>query len=275
MGSYPDPETTKIFARLGVLEEQKAAREKELREARYSGYSRRRTLTISFVDGRTLRVECFSEAFAHAEIIDEIPEDFDLRMRCGDIDLWIRTDPYSGLTVTASPQENEAVRDLYGDVKGWLKTIRTSKWWRAWRGAASASFLLWLIWFGISSQILTNSFYGPTDYKTVARQLIEKGITAANRDQVLQAILAMEAGYAGPEKFHVGLGAWVFIVGGFLVCLVLTFAPKIVIGIGKGEQFVSWWKVWAKVVFVVIPLFVVANILAPLLVALISKRIGL
>lgn len=236
---------------------------------------RRRVLAISFADGRTLRVQSFSEAFAHAEIINELPVEFELRMVCGGIECEIgaEADWRVRLRVKISPQENEAVRDFFGDIKSWLRTIKPSAWLTWWRKTARVSFLIWMAWLAVSAGIVGYSVSATPDYKDIARQIVAKGVTSENRDQALQAILAIEAEYGSP-KFRPRLGVWIFVVGGFIACMILSYPPTMAIGMGKGEQRVFFWKTWIRIVFIFIPLFIASNILAPLLVGLISKKLG-
>jgi len=256
------------------FEKWKSTREKTLRD--YRRYGRRRVLTISFADGRSLRVQSFSEAYSHAEIINELPVAFELRMSCGDVLILIQTLDLSipRLTVSTSPEDAEAVQDLFGEIKGWLRIIKPSKWLESWSKAAEMAFFLWLGWFLVLAVLLSNAISTSTDYKSVARQIVEKGVTSENRDQALQTLLAIQADYRPAVTFHPSVGLWIFALGGLIACLILSYPPKIVSGLGKGEQRVSSWKTWIQIVFIFIPLFVASNILAPLLVDLISKKIG-
>ena len=249
----------------------RSAIESELRG--YLRYEQLRDLTIYFADGRKLRVESFSEAISHVEIIDELPVAFQLDFKCGNVSLSIETQDFSEsrLRVSASSPGNKAAQDLYGDVKNWLRNIKPSKWLAVWGKVADLSFLVWMAWFFGLWVISAISFTNSVDYKSVGRQIVEKGITPENRDQALQAILAIQSEY-GSMAFHPNVAFWIFVLGGFLACLILSYAPKIVIGLGKGEQRISSWKAWIKFVFAYIPLFVASNIVAPILVEFLSRK---
>jgi hypothetical protein len=256
------------------MEERRSSLDRSIRS--YGKYFRQRSVTIHFADGRKLRVQSFSEALSNVEIIDELPVDLKVKMICGNVEMSIETETYTlpTLTLSVSPSDDETARDLFGDLKSWLRTVRPSKWLKLWSWISVFSLGLWMSWFVCLSLFLVNSVSNSVDYKSIGSQIVAKGVTSENRDQALQVILAIQSGYGGSTTFHPGLRMWIFALGGFVACLILSYSPKIVIGLGKGEQRISAWRTWIKIVFVFIPLFIASNILAPLLVDLISRKLG-
>jgi hypothetical protein len=244
-------------------EQEKLVRESlERRAAEYST-----ALTLYLANGSRLRAKSFGEAVAHSEFSDVPASGFGLSLSCGALSMTLNSDSdlfSTNMSLVVSPSNAEGATNLFTEMRRWVRTVQAPLWQQWWCRLGHLRFIVWLAW---SFLVLMVTLYaiGLDDsyYKRQARDLVHEGINQSNQQKAIQTILAIQADVAGPTQRNLGHRYWFFLLGSLAVCLMLTYPPKFVLGLGSGEDKIKRWRAWTKFVFVSIPGFVASSFLWP------------
>jgi|SRR5882672_1404373 len=242
---------------------------KELIEGRshlYKTYSSRlkRVISVYLKDGKRIEVDSFQEAARHPELLEEVPHKFDLRLECGEIDCSMSL-TNSFLSIRVSPENLPEARDLFVSVKQWTARVRPPKWLEVWK---RVNGLQWLAWILIVCIIVLNAT-GPKDeakkvYQNQAHQLLKDGLSPEEQLKATEISLALQSEYTPLGDNSKTPGWFLFLlVGGLGICIISSIIPGAVLGIGKGQNRVRFWRKWIWFVFAAIPGFIFINIIWP------------
>jgi len=237
------------------------------------------SLVLYFSNGGRLKAKSFQEAAAHAEISQNLATSFNLSVECGTISLRMTAESDSfdtELTLDVSPSDVEASKNLFSALKRWLREIQAPRLQQWWCTIGHARFVPWTA-FVIALFIALGASLGNPDsnyYKEQARELVKQGISPANQQKALETLLALESDYIAPVSHGVGHWFWFFFIGGTIVCLILSYPPKIVLGLGVGEDKIVRWRRWTRLVLVVVPGFIAANFVYPFIIQVIKRFVS-
>lgn len=233
-------------------------------------------LSIYFKDGTKLQAKSFREAARHAEINSALAEGFALAIEHRPVKVEIRAyDRSSEMTISASPSDNPAVTELYGDLRNWGQSVAPKPWQRVWvtTGHVVDSFL----WTALVLVALAVFFPSKQDesksyFQSQARELLKGGVNTSNERKALELLLAIESGYEAPSTNspHISRRSIAFVIGAFFCCLVFSFPPRSVLGIGRGEKRLAFWNRWLKFISVTVPAYLASIYLWPKLAALLN-----
>src|SRR5258706_1711545 len=111
--------------------------------------------------------------------------------------------------------------------------------------------------------------------KGQARELLKSGVNASNDKKALEILLAIESGYEAPpsppsSSPRISRRSTALVIGTFLCCLIFSFPPRSVLGIGRGEKVLQRWNWWLKFISVSVPGYLASIYLWPRLAALLS-----
>lgn len=260
-----------------ISEETKISRLKLVEESvrRSSTYKDKRILTLFLKTGSKVKVASFREALRLPELLEAVPVGFEVEVERGDVSCNIDLSRFDGtLSIKVSPENLTETREMLTTLQRWASTSSAPKWQQIWRRLNGLQWLLWVLMFFISSWILTSQIEEKSKglYKQQARQLLEGGISQDEQLKAVEVVLALQAEYVPPSTNTAAPLWWlIFIFGGLIICLILSFPPKAEIGIGKGLERINRWRVWLRVVFILVPAFLFTNTLGPYLYDLVSK----
>lgn len=233
------------------------------------------SVVVLFANGSRIVGSSFDDIEAHLEAAQNVPSGFSLTVESGLVTATVESDEiYHNLKVEVTPSTSEAATIFYSAMRQWAQRMKPPFWQKWWLTIVISPWIVWILWIGLAgfTWVGVANSSGNEYYKEQARQLVEKGITTDNQLKALQTLLAIQSDYSTTQQ-HLGRWFWFFLFGGSLVMLVLSYPPKIVIGLGRGEKRVILWQKWLKFVFVVVPSFVASNILWPIVSEAI-KRLG-
>jgi hypothetical protein len=234
------------------------------------------SLTIHFKNGTELHANSFREAARHTEINSAPIEGFRLLIVQRPVEVDIRTyDRKSELTISASPSDSSVVTDLFGDLRNWAQPVVPKPWQRIWVSTGHMlDSLLWVFWVLFALFVLfpskqdENKLY----FQTQARELLKSGVNASNERKALETLLAIESGYEAPPSSSspISRRSIALVVGTFFSCLIFSFPPRSVFGIGYGEKLLASWKGWLKFISVSVPGYLASIYLWPKITALLN-----
>jgi hypothetical protein len=241
----------------------------------YSDYAENRSITIHLEKNKRVVVKSFAEALRQQSLSDEMPVGFDDVLRSGEIKCEIELRKSGTLDISVSPEHLAESRELFAALQRWAQPIRPPKWQRFWASINPLQWMLLLFAISVSALAIGDS----TDsakrfYKEQAVHLLKDGVSQDEQLKAIEMILALETGFVPPSQSTPVPGwFWFLLCGGFVVCLVLSFPPKSIIGVGKGQEAINHWRIWMRIVFIIVPSFIFLNIIWPYLSTLISNRL--
>jgi hypothetical protein len=216
-------------------------------------------------------VKSFKDAISHAETSQRVATGFDLRISCGPVSLELSAETgYSTptLTLDVKPSGSEVVGNLYFALKRWLRGVAAPKWQRWWSAAGNLRLMVWITFLLVLTMgwAIVQGDSDSTYFKQQARDLIKQGVTKDNQQKAIETLLALQSEYPAPVvKYKTSYRFWFFCAGSAIVCLILSFPPPLVLGLGSGEDRIGYWRMWTRIVFFIVPTFVFSNLLWPLL----------
>jgi hypothetical protein len=232
------------------------------------------SISIHFSDDTKLSVRSFSEAMRHHHVTNKTPDGFRVSLRCGEVRCIVALrDDSGGLAIEVSPEGSPNANDLFGALKDWAMRSRAPSWQRFWHRRRALVVLLWWLWTSsvLAVPLVIYSEATKTDYKAEAAKLLSKGLSSGDQLKATEIMLALASDYTPARVVRFTLPGWYWFltVGGLALCLILSFPPNCVIGLGAGEARVRGWRVWLKLVFYSVPIFLFTTFLLPFLVRLV------
>ncbi|HEY0172311.1 MAG TPA: hypothetical protein VGB98_14905 [Pyrinomonadaceae bacterium] len=246
-------------------DEEEAEKQKlreELRKRISSRFRETRNITIYLKGNKKTVVSSFVDALRQQALLDEIPVRFEVTLRSGDIGCDIRIDRDGDLTIGVSPEHLSESRELFASVQRWALSVRPPAWQRWWVVLNFLQWPLFIIGLLIAASIASNS---ENTYKEQAVQLLKDGVTQDEQLKAIELILLLEAGLVPTGQGKTPGWFMFFLVGGLILCVILSVTPKSMIGIGKGEEKIKRWRIWLRIVFILVPGFIFVQILLPYL----------
>ncbi len=261
------------------IEEVKQTRRTEIRSLllnrSYSDYNQDRSLTIHLKKNKKVVVKSFDEALRQQSLIDEMPVGFRWVLNSGEIKCQIDLERNGTLDITVSPEHLPESRESFAALQRWAVSIRPPKWQQLWAFVNPLQWMLFFVVLFVSFVLVGDTEATAKRYhKEQAYQLLKDGISQDEQLKSIETLLALDAGYI-PPNLTVQTPSWLklLLYGGLLTFLALSFPPKSRIGVGKGERSIKSWRIWIRIVFVVVPGFVFLNMIWPWLSGIISQKL--
>jgi|SRR5580658_6773156 hypothetical protein len=230
---------------------------------------RKISLTLHFKNGTELHANSFREAARHTEINSAPAEGFALSIAHSPVQVNIRTsDRKSEMTISASPSDSPVVTGLFGDLRNWAQTVAPKPWQRAWVSTGHMlDMFVWMAWVVVALLVFLPSKQDESKlyFQSQARELLKSGVNASNEKKALEILLAMESGYEAPPSSSppISRRSIALVIGVFFSCLIFSFPPRSVLGIGRGEKLLARWNRWLKFISVSVPGYLASIYLWP------------
>ena len=224
-----------------------------------------RELLIFLSGDRRVPVPNFESAFREPLLVNETPIGFSLEVTVKNIRCKLCTGSFSSLTLSVSPDEKQEARRLFAALRNWIGTVNPPLFQVLWR---ALSPLQWSV-FAAVCWVAIQSVSDPAELARATRQtesleILRTGVSSTNQAKALELILSYQCGAipsAGSRQIPTRY-LW-FVVSGVVVCLALHFRPKILLGIGKGEDSISKWERWMTFVGITFPVWLVGTWIWP------------
>lgn len=227
-----------------------------------------RILTIFNTDGTQIQAPDFASVIQNPDVENRIVKGFRLSLKCANIECNLILRSYNpDITLDISPGTVDEARALFIAIKGWLNRVKAPLWQRI----AVGSFYGW--WWSIFIIILISSFGIFTkdispEWQQIkhAHDLLKNSIDNNDIRDSVATTLAIVSEYEKPNRHTVfSFPNWYvcLLIAILFLCLILTFLPKIVIGIGKGERSIIRWRRWLHFISYTIPIVVLSSFVWP------------
>ena len=205
---------------------------------------------------KTIVDKSIENILANPEFSDESPISFEAKFELhGDVFKQLQIELNNGysnrpsLTITLLPSTDQLIREAYSELKAWAQKYEPSLLLKVW---AKARFLSWLIWVELvvfTLILYSNFFSADTQFEDRARVLLEGGLSEDEATKALELILRDKYNiyYDGLSPLNFSLGWWeLVLLVGFVVCLLVSVKPPLIIGVGQEEKRLKRWKGWIK-----------------------------
>lgn len=233
----------------------------------------RREVTLKLSGNHELKAASFADAEGHPELLQRTAIGFNLvaQTERSKIEIELeRSDPFHEFRVSATPADDEGANELFTAVIGWAARVGPPFWLRHWN--MFVAMFAPVVYFVVAGMLVRASATdSPNPYREQAVALLRTGINQNNQAKAIEVLLALESGGATQQVVtpKISTRMSVVLIAGALAALMLTIFPRTTVGIGRGERVVKRWRAWTRFVVVLVPTFVFANLIWPLVQALI------
>jgi hypothetical protein len=226
------------------------------------------SLVLQFGDGTSLSVESFAEAMKAREAKDQRVTGFRALLKAGAVrgglDL---VDRNSEIRLLVTPEAAPEARELFGSLEQWVDGTRPPRWQQLWLDFGGFAPVLWFVLFVIFGIVLDSR----SSFKTEARSIVNRHVQSADVPHALEVLLGIASDASPPGNTSMPKWFIAFSLIGLIASIALVIRPKTCIAIGRGRNWVRFWRTWTKFISVTIPLTVFSSFIWPFLVNLIKK----
>jgi hypothetical protein len=237
----------------------------------------RRSVAVYLSGGSTLTANRFEEAVNQPHLTRELPLGFRCDLEIGQVgaSIALRSSFSSGLDIVVRPNSSVAAQELFGALENWASGIAPASWQRFWLAATFWTRIFLFFWLILGLPFMFFGFQQEAKevYQPEAKQILQQGVNSNNQQKALELTLAIVSG-AGPKSgvFRPGVRGWGYWLAGFLLLVVLSFCPEVVVGIWKGKGRLSFWRFWIQTVWVSIPALILTTVIWPQILSLFGMR---
>lgn len=239
--------------------------EKETRQS-YSFHNEEIRLTLFFKDGNSIKLKSFSEGFKNRDINETKIIGFNLDVDCGEVSSVLECDPhFEKMKLRTRPQDLRISNELFLEFKRWIDMVRAPIWQRIVRKTYPFH------WFLLLFVLIYAALFGGINKESPewlrmeqAHKLLQDGIEEDEHEAALEEILALLSDYEKPKAIIL-VSSWykLIVISGIITCILLSFIPKTVLGIGKDERRVKMWRKYLNFISVTIPILIFSSFIWP------------
>jgi hypothetical protein len=223
-------------------------------------------------------VKSLSDALTHSDVQSERVTTFELKVECGRYECELKLTDWWGhaIEIDATPSHLTETRRFYSDLEKWAVTRSLPlpfHWWNIARhGIRYAAF--WCAIYAVMSVIsfASNSIDSATaesraaELRREADTILAEGVSPENEHSAIQTMLEIqlldEPLPKSTERFSDQSNGFLTPLTAFLILLLLSFPPRTTIAIGKGKDLIPKVRLWLRILFVLIPTFVIMGVTA-------------
>lgn len=231
----------------------------------FQSYSR--ILEISFKSGKKLIVTSFKEAAMQKEFENDMAKNFEYTTKCLGIEASFGNSKFSEnkFSYSVNSFSSSLEKEIYFELERWAKDNAPKVHLKVWKKINTwilpIYFILLLIWIPSKGK-MDKDYFSEEAYK-----LLEDGIDSTEVVKSIELLLSINSGFE--KEFPTSSNSVsedtrqssFFILSVFIICLILTFAPNTIIGLGKGEKKLNRTLIWIKIVTYIIPVLIILPIL--------------
>lgn len=248
----------------------------------FAGYYTRdqRTARISFADGKSLRADTLRDALSALAASNEKAVAFHVAISVADQEAEVsaggRSYRRDTISVRVTPETATQARELFGSLRQWVKKHEPPWWQRLW---ATVGWAPWFVWLLALSMVVvavpTPEVSARRAAMVQADSLLVGGISSEDVPAAVELLLRIETRLVeGQVASVLPRSLIVLFWAGLLLNIVLSIRPKIVIGIGTGEDSLKRWSRWFHIVGVTIPGIIFASVIIPYLLDFVSRLLS-
>lgn len=231
-----------------------------------------KTLTLGFSDGGSFISDSFNKPLRESTLYEKTATELDYSLKSADIQAGIHC---SGkrLRINASPNNAQVARELYVSLRQWADKYRPPIWQRIWVWLDGWQWPIYIV-FAFASLLALASVKSPAklEIEKLGKSLIDSGINQTNLFTGIKVLLQLQLNYfpsSTTTSTNIPLWFWLIVVGGLVISTVISLHPKTILGIGRGERKIGFWRLWMNLVGITLPSLLFVSIVWPQLITFI------
>lgn len=228
-------------------------------------FDKDKIINVKFEKGKYFSTDSLSKAIIVPELSNANISGFEVSYGAANINVSIVVDS-DGLRIRTYPEKNELAKELFVELRDWAYRNRHPLWQRAWKNIAGFHWMIWLACFVISAPFIqTPKDIAINKAKSEVHKLIANGLSKEDTTKAIELILQIESGYAPDIENKPLFPRWfkLFFWISLIISIILSFVPKLVIGIGRGNLKIILWKKWLRLISITIPGLIFTSFLWP------------
>lgn len=250
--------------------DQREEQERKLRSSLRTRYGFQKKISTSLTNSKTAEDQSIDNLLTSHELIEESPQDLRINIKSSKRSARI-TFKDNQLSINTTPETDELAREAYVQLQQWAKSNQPPSWQRIWvknysgifLSAISLIFFIFILFSGQDTDINQS-------LKPAAQKLLKDGITEKQIPQAIELLLRHEFKQpysdAKPKaKNKTPLFVKIISFGGFAALAILFIRPPLLLGIGRNEKKIRYWRTWIKFIGITIPTFLLSSIVLPYL----------
>ena len=153
--------------------------------------------------------------------------------------------------------------------RNWAIKHQSPKWQRVWQNLNGLQWLAYALLFMVTLVILRVQLDSGINKNTrqQAAQLLENGLQSEEITEAIELLLSREVSYSAQintKKSIPNLYIIFFFVSS-IIAIILSYPPKVILGIGKGTTSIYRLRLWTKFIGITVPLGFFGIIIIPLI----------
>jgi hypothetical protein len=257
------------FQRVGADELQKRAEERV--DGRRDLHRPAKTAILYFGDDKKVVANSIREIDDDPEVLSQLATGLTVQVNQGSSytpEATVKVTKEWGVKISVSPSSTDDSRAVFSGLHRWATSHTASPVYQYWLKLHPFQIIVLpgLVVFSLLFAVPSSDGM----FKVRGRALAAQGVSAANRDEALTILLALQSGAEDPApKWNkTALAGYVAFA---LVTVILAFPPTLVIGIGAGEKRLRAWRSWLRFLFFFIPGAILLPFLLNILANLLTK----
>jgi len=153
--------------------------------------------------------------------------------------------------------------------RNWAIKHQSPKWQRIWQNLNGLQWLAYALLFMVTLVILRVQLDSGINKNTrqQAAQLLENGLQSEEITEAIELLLSREVSYSAQINTKRSIPNWyiIFFFVSSIIAIILSYPPKVILGIGKGTTSIYRWRLWTKFIGITVPLGFFSIIIIPLI----------
>jgi hypothetical protein len=254
--------------RLDKLTEDELKKEEDFARKQATSWYRTQDKNIIFKLGRdkTYATDSISTALKEQALINEEVTGLDIKFGSAEILAEVSVDKdYEKLLILTQPEREDASKELFVRLREWAIKYRAPIWQRLWKQ------LYGMQWFILLGIIILSSILVPDSNKRImsyakneAQKILSDGVEESEIKKAIELLLIIQSKYSpNVEENNYPMWFKLLVWVGIIVSVILSFRPKLIIGIGKGNEKLKLWTRWLRFISITIPGLIFGSIIWP------------
>jgi len=264
-------ESIEIEKKFGELKQERLEDIKKKSQERIKRYYRplKKSISLEFAQSKKLDVNSFSEAMRDNSLINEKAIGFKIKLDTYNDEISIIVGNWrNNLEIESSPESSEISKELFMHFRNWAIKYQAPKWQQIWQNLNGQQWAVWMILLLVTTFIMSVQLDSGINRQTrqQATQLLENGLQSEEIAETIELLLSREVSYSPQINTKKPIPNWyiIFFFVSLIITIILTYPPKIILGIGKGTTSIYQWRLWIKFISITIPLGIFSIIIIPI-----------
>lgn len=244
-------------------------RREEVKERLRPRFRVERHVEIKLDEHRSVRAKSFADAKTHPEVLNTDPRGFEACVKGFETRVVISASEL-GLSLDLSPNVGPMAERIFGIAMSWITDNRPSRLREKWAMLGGLQWVLlffFLVLLGAVTFTTVNTESGLDALQAEAETLLVDGVTEEEEVRALEILLAITSSSyeKATSEIHISPLFYLFSALGLFVAVLLSFAPRTALSLGRGEARIRRSLRIERILFYTLPLMLLSGLVLPLI----------